>query len=234
MRLVAATNRNLEEAVAARQFRADLYYRITVVPIFLPPLRDRQPDIPLLAAEFLNRFNAENGRELTLSASALSVLSGCWFPGNVRELENCVRRTATFARGLRIVADDFACRHDECLSAVLWKLTKPPAHATTTVPAPAVGPVASPNPASPGAGPVGAVVRGPASPRDDAAPPGSCPGREGCPVASSQNEKSERERLIEAMDAAGWVQAKAARLLGLSPRQIGYALRKHDIPIQKF
>ena len=120
VRLVAATNRNLEEAVAKGAFRADLYYRVSVVPIFLPPLRDRNGDIPLLAREFLQRFNAENDTQLTLTESAYSVLTACYFPGNVRELENCVRRTATLAQGQRIVADDFACHHDECLSATLW------------------------------------------------------------------------------------------------------------------
>ena len=58
--MVSATNRNLEEAVAKGEFRADLYYRLSVVPIFLPPLRDRRGDIPLLADEFLRRFNADN------------------------------------------------------------------------------------------------------------------------------------------------------------------------------
>ncbi|MFZ0836231.1 MAG: nif-specific transcriptional activator NifA, partial [Xanthobacteraceae bacterium] len=120
VRLVAATNRNLEDAVARNEFRADLYYRISVVPILLPPLRDRPSDIPLLAKEFLKRFNKENDRALGLDRGAIDVLMACCFPGNVRELENCVRRTATLAQGEAIVANDFACRHNECLSSVLW------------------------------------------------------------------------------------------------------------------
>jgi Nif-specific regulatory protein len=227
VRLVAATNRDLETAVANKQFRSDLYYRITVVPIFLPPLRERTSDIPLLASEFLRRFNEENGRGLELTDAAISVLTACWFPGNVRELENCVRRTATFARGLRIVADDFACRHDECLSSALWKLSKPAAAGVSqgrVAPLPSAGRAGASS--APAAQPVGG-----ASCAEDQAMAG-CPGRETC--AGAAPEKSERERLIEAMDAAGWVQAKAARILGLTPRQIGYALRKHDIPIQKF
>ena len=114
VRLVAATNRNLEEAVAHGDFRADLYYRINVVPILLPALRERRADIPLLAREFVNRFNAEHDTTYSLTESAVAVLSSCYFPGNIRELENCVRRTATLAQVTRIVADDFACRHDEC------------------------------------------------------------------------------------------------------------------------
>ncbi len=99
VRVVTATNRNLEEAVARNEFRADLYYRISVVPMLMPPLRERRSDIPQLAGEFLRRFNEENDRALSLDASALEVLMGCGFPGNVRELENCVQRTATLAHG---------------------------------------------------------------------------------------------------------------------------------------
>ena len=121
VRLVAATNKNLEEAVTRGEFRADLYYRINVVSISLPALRDRPDDVYLLAREFLQRFNEEHKTQLSLTMSAKGVLEGCYFPGNVRELENCVRRTATLAKGVKIVADDFACRHDECLSSTLWK-----------------------------------------------------------------------------------------------------------------
>jgi Nif-specific regulatory protein len=121
VRIVAATNKDLEEAVARNDFRSDLYYRISVVPILLPPLRERSSDMPLLAAAFLERFNKENERTLSFDAAAIDVLTACRFPGNVRELVNCVQRTATLARGSSLVADDFACRHDECLSSMLWK-----------------------------------------------------------------------------------------------------------------
>jgi Nif-specific regulatory protein len=87
VRLVAATNKNLEEAVTRGEFRADLYYRINVVSISLPALRDRPDDINLLAREFLKRFNEEHGTELSLTTSAKGVLEGCYFAGNVRELE---------------------------------------------------------------------------------------------------------------------------------------------------
>ena len=225
VRLVAATNRNLEEAVAHGDFRADLYYRINVVPILLPALRERRADIPLLAREFVNRFNAENDTTYSLTESAMAVLSSCYFPGNIRELENCVRRTATLAQGTRIAADDFACRHDECMSAVLWKSSEGP---------PPVLPRAARGEYKP------AAVR-PDEPSQPAR--AGCAGCEmpastgaGAPAIESSAEEPEpdRERLIEAMETAGWVQAKAARLLGLSARQIGYALRKHGISVKKF
>ncbi|MGO7954823.1 AAA family ATPase, partial [Rhizobium ruizarguesonis] len=78
-----------ETAVAAGEFRADLYYRIKGVPITLPPRRQRDGDIPRLAQKFLQRCNRENGRSLSFAPSALDILSKCEFPGNIRELQNC-------------------------------------------------------------------------------------------------------------------------------------------------
>ena len=205
VRMVSATNRNLEEAVTKGTFRADLYYRLSVVPIHLPPLRDRRGDIPLLAQEFLRRFNADNKTSLSFAPGAMAVLQQCYFPGNVRELENCVRRTATLARGQTIADRDFACRNDGCLSAVLWR----------NVPAPA------PQAAAPVASPTGC------------GPQEACPSAGTC-KAPRADSRSEYEELLEAMEKSGWVQAKAARILNLTPRQIGYALRKHGIPIKKF
>ena len=239
VRLVAATNRNLEEAVAKGAFRADLYYRVSVVPIFLPPLRDRNGDIPLLAREFLQRFNAENDTQLTLTESAYSVLTACYFPGNVRELENCVRRTATLAQGQRIVADDFACHHDECLSATLWNnpddatvgCARLPIPRATEGPKPGRTPPMDSNAAAASAG-VDTVLR--AAPAFGRSAVGSAEAGDAIAAGQPLDESNERTRLIEAMDTAGWVQAKAARLLGLSARQIGYALRKHGVPVKKF
>jgi Nif-specific regulatory protein len=240
VRLVAATNRNLEESVAKGDFRADLYYRISVVPIFIPPLRERKGDIPLLAREFLNRFNAENETNHSFTASATSVLTSCYFPGNVRELENCIRRTATMANADRLVADDFACRHDECLSAVLWK--KPTNSTVGFVSLPIGRPGSYAKASQPPAAPSRPTsVDNLARPDSDAPSPALAPspaqaGSTNTGEASPPPDEPEtdRERLVEAMERAGWVQAKAARLLGLTPRQIGYALKKHAIPVQKF
>ncbi len=87
VRVITATNKNLEEAVIGNEFRADLYYRINAVPLMLPPLRERKTDIPLLADEVLRRFNEESERRLAFGPGALDVLLACYFPGNVRELE---------------------------------------------------------------------------------------------------------------------------------------------------
>ncbi len=120
-RLVCATNRHLEELVSEGKFRADLYYRINVVPIMLPPLRDRPGDIPELAAHFIHQYGEENGHVLTFSPDAVDVLQKCYFPGNIRELENCIRRTAAMTPADEIHASDFACQQGHCLSSMLWK-----------------------------------------------------------------------------------------------------------------
>jgi PAS domain S-box-containing protein len=89
VRVVAATNRNLEEAVQGGQFREDLYYRLRVIPIVLPPLRERTGDIPLLVNHFREKFNREMGKHITgMSPQCLTALSQYPFPGNIRELQN--------------------------------------------------------------------------------------------------------------------------------------------------
>lgn len=94
VRIIAATKRDLEVEVAAGRFRDDLYYRLKVVPIPLPPLRDRAGDVELLAQTFALRYGTERGRPLTFSPEALEALSGHPFPGNVRELQHLVQRLA--------------------------------------------------------------------------------------------------------------------------------------------
>ncbi len=237
VRLVAATNRNLEEAVANGTFRSDLYYRISVVPIVLAPLRERREDIPLLAREFLGRYNKDQGTEFTLSEDALAVLASCDFPGNVRELESCVRRTAAFARGSRISAQDFACKNDSCLSSVLSKaITDRHVQRHGYIPLPVAPSAAAVKPRLPASTLTRIDERSAPLPIQPVAPlpiePAQLSGD--APPFGALDDPSEREHLTQAMEKAGWVQAKAARLLGITPRQMGYALRKHGIPIQRF
>jgi len=97
VRVIAATNRDLEAEVARNAFRADLYYRLNVVEIRLPPLRQRREDIPLLAEHFLRKFGAEHGRTSQLTIEALRRLESYDFPGNVRELENIVERAVALS-----------------------------------------------------------------------------------------------------------------------------------------
>jgi Nif-specific regulatory protein len=116
VRVIATTHRDLEEAVRRGTFRADLYYRIAKASIRLPALREHREDVPALAQHILSRFNAENRRALTLNEPSIKMLSKCAFPGNVRELENCLRAAATMACGKAILKRDFACRNRSCFS----------------------------------------------------------------------------------------------------------------------
>lgn len=214
VRLVAATNRNLEEMVQNKEFRADLYFRLNVVTIFLPALRERKDDIPLLVDFFLTRYNQENRKNLTITPGAVDILMQCNWPGNVRELENCIERAATMTRATVIRESDMRCQKGQCFSAMLLEGAQ--SHACV----PVIGV------------PIRATVAPPVSQRpvvseeaNDAAPNESWAAASGAPMG-------ERERLTEAMERCGWVQAKAARLLGMTPRQIGYALRKYNIEMK--
>ena len=105
-RILAATNRDLEAAVEADRFRSDLYYRLNIFPIELPPLRERAGDIPLLAVHFCERFAQRTGKDVTgLTPNAMAVLEGYDWPGNVRELANIIERAVILTREARIRAE---------------------------------------------------------------------------------------------------------------------------------
>jgi len=220
VRLILATNRSLEKMVAAGEFRADLYYRINVVSIFLPPLRDRREDIPLMVEHFINRFNRENGRKVRVGAKAMKVLTSCYWPGNVRELENCVERTATMALNDELSDLSFPCHDNRCLTQVLHHIEREDA----------VRPAAGRSVSIP-------IAEVPGRPREAhglADGDVAVVGGQGATVGHDDKPHGERERLIWAMERCGWVQAKAARLLNITPRQMGYALQKHSIEVRKF
>ena len=100
VRLVAATNKNLRARVAAREFREDLYFRLSVFPVTIPPLRDRPSDIPLLARHFIERFCSDMRKpRLTFSPAAEEALQAYRWPGNVRELQNCIERAVILTDG---------------------------------------------------------------------------------------------------------------------------------------
>lgn len=200
VRMITATNRNLEEAVAKGEFRADLYYRINVVSIFMPPLRERRDDIPLLVEHFLEKFNQENKRHMTITPEGVRIMLNCYWPGNVRELENCIERTATMTRGDLIHDLDLPCQQGKCFSLVLQSYGKDKTIAINLVPE--------------------ETAPTPQVDQDSITDAG--------PAFSG-----ERERLISAMEQCGWVQAKAARLLNLTPRQMGYALQKYNIELKR-
>ena len=111
VRIVAATNKNLEELVAEKKFREDLFYRLNVVSIHLPSLRERPEDIPLLADHFLKKFAAQNNKPACrISPEAMDILIRYRWPGNVRELENVIERTATLSGTNLIQPEDLPRR----------------------------------------------------------------------------------------------------------------------------
>ena len=237
VRLILATNRNLERMVKVGEFRADLYYRINVVNIQLPPLRERREDIPAMAQHFLERFNRENVRKAQFSPGAMRVLSSCYWPGNVRELENCVERTATMAQGDVINDLAFPCKENRCLTQVLHHVDRIDAVRPARLADIPIKEVPMAPPATTAAGAI--------APPDDSAPAsaalaseasvtGSSPAQDNSQTTDNGKPQGEHERLVWAMERCGWVQAKAARLLKISPRQMGYALQKNGIEVRKF
>jgi Nif-specific regulatory protein len=201
VRLVAATNRDLEAMVRTGAFRLDLYHRLSVVAVELPPLRERPEDIPALAEHFLAQLNEENGRHVSLQPAALDVLGECRFTGNARQLRNCLERAVVATDGEQLGRGDFPCLRSGVHTACLLERIMDPPSAVVTLARPA--PAAS----------------GPASPALPARP---------------EPAEDERSRVQAALERSGWVQAKAARLLGLTVRQLGYRVRKYGIALERF
>ncbi len=144
------------------------------MPIFLPPLRDRKEDIPVLTEHFLKKFNSENRKSLGITAEALKLFSGYDWPGNVRELENTIERLVVMSVGKSIERLDL------------------PLHIREQI-----------------------VRSRHALPAGDA--------------LSSTVEHIEKTKIINALKQSGWVQAKAARILNITARQIGYKIKKYNI-----
>lgn len=122
VRIITATNRNLEEEVKHKKFREDLFYRLNVIPIKIPPLRERKTDIPMLTQHFIQKFNKENNKHVEgLSKQAMEVFTRYSWPGNVRELENMVERLVILKPSGLIEVSDFP----EQITAKIQRLAKP-------------------------------------------------------------------------------------------------------------
>ncbi len=177
VRVVAATHRDLEVEVEHGRFREDLYYRLNVMPIYLPPLRERMEDILEIARFLVDKIAAKQGRTLNLTDAALRVLMHHDWPGNVRELENCLERASVMTEGSQIDRDAVL------LTGIDEKLS---------------------------------LSRGVIQNLDLDDP-----------------NLDEREKVIAALEQAGWVQAKAARLLDMTPRQIAYRIQTLNIKVRQ-
>ena len=189
VRIIAATHRDLETAVDMGDFREDLFYRLNVMPIFLPPLRERIEDIPEIASHLLAKIGGDQKRKLSLTDMAQRRLASHEWPGNVRELENCLERAAVLSEDGKIDVD--------LIRFPSARERRSPPRARVSA---AVDPVFSPN----------------------------------SEIDIDDPTLSEKERVIAALDQAGWVQAKAARLLGMTPRQIAYRIQTLNIEVKQF
>lgn len=173
IRIIAATNRPLELLMKEGRFREDLYYRLNVVTLHLPPLRDRPEDIPLLVEYFLQKFSLRYEKEIKIMPEALEALTRYHWPGNIRELENLLERLVILCEGAISLKDL-------------------PAYIT------------------------------------EKAPKG----------LESRNRSpfgpSEKEEIMEALRKTGFVKSRAAKLLGLTLRQLDYRIQKYKISIPKF
>jgi DNA-binding NtrC family response regulator len=120
VRFITATNQDLERLVKEGRFREDLYYRLNVIPIAIPPLRDRREDIPLLAGHFLALYSKRIGKAVEgIDKDAIEILVNYDWPGNVRELENIIERAVALSEGTKVTRDDLAGRVAGAESAAL-------------------------------------------------------------------------------------------------------------------
>ena len=182
VRIIAATNRNLEEEVTEGAFREDLYYRLNVMPINMPALRDRTEDIPQLSEFLLGRISGQQGgRVLEIKESAIRILMKHNWPGNVRELANRLERAA-------IMSQNGVIDRDVMVSTGLEDE-------------------------------IGASI--------------SLKPQKNLAVDFNDENMDDRERVIAALEQSGWVQAKAARLLNMTPRQIAYRILTLDMTMKQ-
>jgi DNA-binding NtrC family response regulator len=213
---VTATNRDLQAAVASGIFREDLYYRLNVVPIHLPPLRERRGDIRLLVDHFIAKFNDRLKKQITdIEPDAIARLTSYHWPGNIRELENVIERTMLFCEGPDIRASDLPAE-------LIGALPPPPAsHPTPPPPPPAAAPapsaereerISSPMPAAPATWP-------PLSPGAGAPAIGEAVGslKE---AVRAETERVERELIQRALDETGGNVTQAARKLKISRKSL--------------
>ncbi len=188
IRLITATNKDLEKEVKNERFREDLYYRLNVVPIFLPALRERKEDIPLLVNHFLAKTNAENRKNVKyISDTAMDYLMQYSWPGNVRELENAIERAVVLCTGDTLMPNLFPIPGDKTNPA-LASFKAPTTYSSLDT--------------------------------------GGHPDNGSLPKAV---ENLERQMIESALEKTGGNQRRAAKLLGLTERMIGYKIKIYDL-----
>ncbi len=183
VRIIAATNRRLEDEVREGRFREDLYYRLNVMPVYPAPLRDRMEDLPELAAFLLEKISQQQDRKLCLTDDALRQMMNYDWPGNIRQLENLLERASVMSENGTIDSTTLSLDHQIDL----------PSDGSTV---------------------------GSRSPQINT-------------IGNVGTDHIDRARVIAALEQAGWVQAKAARLLNMTPRQIAYRIQTMNIKMRQ-
>jgi two-component system response regulator AtoC len=201
VRLVTATNRDLQREVGSGAFREDLYYRLNVVPIHLPPLRERKGDIPLLVEHFIARFNERLKKQITgIDDDALARLTAHPWPGNIRELENVLERTILFCEGPRIRASDLPPELSAAAAAALAAAAPMPG-ALLPVPPPSTT-------ATPATGVRASSLK---------------------ELVRQETERVERELIVRALEETGGNVTQAARKLKISRKSLQNKMKEFGL-----
>jgi two-component system response regulator AtoC len=211
VRIVAATNRDIERAVADGQFREDLYFRLNVVCITLPPLRQRRDEIPLLTERFLEHYaDHYNRRRLALADETLRLFNEYEWPGNVRELENLVKRAVVLG------SDDSIRRELAEVLAGRRRLPGPIPALQSRAAEPAAAPAASANPAP--------VAPPEALAADVPAVTGSLKD-----IARHAAREAERDLIYRTLQQTRWNRREAAEILGVSYKALLYKIKEAEL-----
>jgi two-component system response regulator FlrC len=224
VRIVAATNRDLASQVASGKFREDLYYRLAVFPIAIPPLRERMDDVVPLAELFLERYGQTMGRVgLTLSEAAKSAMSSHAWPGNVRELENAVQRALLMADGTTVEPEHLELRSSAGSSSAGALAEREPAASglTSSDQSVRVGVSAGPGGAGPCAS-TGIAAGSGLAPR-----PAGAEFASSTPIEMASLEVVEREHILRVLKSTGGNRKKAIDILGISERALRYKLKDY-------
>jgi two-component system, NtrC family, response regulator AtoC len=224
VRLVAATNRDLAQEVASGGFREDLYYRLNVVPLHLPPLRERREDIPFLASHFVAKFNERLKKQVTgIAPEAVQRLVAYHWPGNIRELENVMERTILFCEGLEIRLEDLPPELLHIGPSLAPMVPEDSGRVTGSgmgaVQTPATGsatptPTSLPGPALPTAGATTSPPVSPSSLKE---------------AVRAETERVERELIQRALDETGGNVTQAARKLKISRKSLQTKMKEFGL-----
>ncbi len=187
VRIIAATNKNLERMVYEGTFREDLYYRLNVIPIHIPPLRERKEDIPLLIYFFLDKFNKIYGKNLTITKKLVETLTEYDWPGNVRQLQNTIERMVILSKSEKLDFKDLPVD----IKNKIKNVESSKSQLIESLP----------------------TVEKPHLPKTV--------------------QEIEKQAIERALQQSGYVIKKAAKLLGMTPRQVRYRMEKYNIPVKR-